>query len=312
MLAATFSEFGGPDVLRLSELPDPAPRAGEVMVRVVAATVNPTDTMMRAGRQAALMTSLKPPYICGQEFAGFIHRVADGVSPFAVGERVIGIVNARRQAGGAYAQYVCVPASSVARLPAGIDLVEAATVPMNGLTAKLCIDAVDMPRGSTVLVTGGAGALGGYVIQLGRNAGFTILADGKDADADLLRRLGAHDVVPRGEQMEAALRRRHPDGVDALVDCALLTDRAAALVRNGGRAVMLRRSNPISDPRLNVRYVNVFDAADGTAALAQLVQHVSTGVLTPRVATRLPISQAAEGHRLVERGGLRGRVVLTF
>ncbi len=101
-----FMEFGGPQVLRLMDLPQPTPATGEVVVRVAASTVNPTDLMMRAGLQAALMTGLVPPYIAGMEFSGHIHNVGDGVSGLTVGQPVMGVVNPRRPAGGAHAQYV--------------------------------------------------------------------------------------------------------------------------------------------------------------------------------------------------------------
>ena len=215
MRAVAFTEYGGPDVLRVMELPEPTATAGEVVLRVVASTVNPTDTLMRAGKQARMMTRLTPPYIAGVEFAGYVHRVGDGATTLSVGQPVMGIVNARRPGGGAHAEYVCVPAASVAPLASTTDLAEAATVPMNGLTAKLTIDLLGLPSGATVLVTGGAGAMGGYAVQLAKHARFNVIADAKDSDVDLLRRLGADDVVPRGNAMDAAIRERFPGGSTA-------------------------------------------------------------------------------------------------
>ena len=312
MLAAAFQEFGGPEVVRTMELPIPGARAGELVVRVAAATVNPTDTLMRAGKQVAMMGGLEPPFVAGMEFAGFVHEVGAGVSDLAAGQPVMGLVNPRRPQRGAHAEYVVAPAHSVAALPASADLVEAATVPMNGLTALMVIEALALPRRSSVLVTGAAGAVGSYVVQLAKREGLTVVADAKPGDVALMRTLGVDEIVPRGDGMDAAVRAAWPQGVDGLVDAALLGQRAATLVREGGVAVTLRRANPIGDPRLIVRHVSVTDRVDDGRALQRLARFLRDGVLTPRVAVRLPAEEAARAHRLVEQGGLRGRVVLTF
>ena len=312
MRAAAFTEFGGPDVFQVIELPAPTAGSGEVVVKVAASTVNPTDTLMRSGKQADLMRELSPPYIDGVEFAGWVHQLGAGVAGFAVGQKVMGIVNARRPGGGAHAEFVCVPADSLAALDASADLVAAATVPMNGLTAKMCVEMLELQPGATILVTGGAGAAGSYAIQIAKQFGLVVIADAKDADAALLRSLGADHVVPRGEGMADAIRRICPNGVDGMIDAALIGDAAAASVRDGGTTVSLRRTHPITDPRVRSLYVMVFNQATNAEALRWLGEMLKTGKLTPRVAARLPMAQAGEAHRLVEQGGLRGRVVLTF
>jgi len=309
MRAAGFTEFGGPDVVRTIELPKPEAGPGEVVVGVVATTVNPTDTLMRAGLQAGMMKGVAPPYVGGVEFAGRVCGPPDGTGPLAQGQAVMGIVDARQRR-GAHAEYVCVPIESVTPLPPGSDVVGAGTVPMNGLTAKMAIQMLGLPPGSTLLVTGGAGAVGGYAIQLAQHAGLAVVADGKEQDRDLLERLGASIVVPRGEAMTAAVRHNFPGGVDGLIDGALLGNLAAALVRDGGGSVSLRRSNPITDPRLLNQAVSVFGRPADTSALRWLAARLAEGVLTPRIAAQLPLNEAAEAHRRVERGSLRGRVVL--
>jgi NADPH:quinone reductase-like Zn-dependent oxidoreductase len=180
MLAVSFEAFGPPDVLEIAERPEPVAEPGGVVVRVAASTVNPTDLMMRAGGQAAMMTQLAPPYVAGMEFSGTIESVGAGVA-FVPGQRVIGVVNPRRPAGGAHAERVAVPAVSVAPVPDGVDLVAAATVPMNALTALLALELVDLEPGQSLLVTGGAGMLGGYVVRLARRAGLTVVANGRDS-----------------------------------------------------------------------------------------------------------------------------------
>ncbi len=312
MRAVAYNQFGGPEVLQVIDLPEPKPGPGEVVVRVRASTVNPVDLLNRSGGFAAVMGDIKPPYVCGVEFAGHVHALGEGVSGLTVGQPVIGIVNARRQGGGAHAEYVRVPAASLAPAPQGVDLSAAATIPMNGLTAKMCLEALDLAPGDTLLVTGGAGAVGGYVIQLAKKAGLTVVADAKESDAPILRNLGVDTVVPRGEGMVAAVRAVCPQGVDGLVDAAILTDRAAPAVRDGGRAATLRRTDVISDPRIQSHVIAVFNQATNTEALTFLAKAAADGALTLRVAKTLDMTQAAEAHRLVGGGGMRGRVVLTF
>jgi NADPH:quinone reductase-like Zn-dependent oxidoreductase len=311
MLAVTFSEFGGPDVLRITEMPEPIPGSGEIVVRVAASPINPTDIMMRSGQQASLMVGLKPPYIAGMEFAGHVHSIGDDVADLSVGQPVMGVVNPRRPAGGAHTQFLCVPAASVAALGQDFDLVVAATVPMNGLTARTALDLLGLRPGNALLVTGAAGVLGGYVIQLAKRDGLVVVADAKEADVKWLREIGADVIVPR-DGMDAAVRQRYPQGVDGVVDTALLADRAGALVRDGGGAVSVRKTHPINDPRLRHHHVAVIQQMSNTVALKQLAELVQDSGLAIRIVARLPMSEAAHAHRVTEEGGLRGRVVLTF
>lgn len=312
MLALAFMAFGGPDVLQVMDLPQPVAKAGELVVRVAASTINPTDLLMRSGQQAALMVGLTPPYVAGMEFAGHIHAIGEGVAELTAGQAVMGVVNPRTPAGGAHAQYVCVPAASVAPLNASADLMSAATVPMNGLTGLAALEALGLRRGETLLVTGGAGFLAGYVIQLAKAEGLTVIADAKHADAERLRGLGVDEVLPRGEAMEAALRLRCPRGVDGLIDTALLGNRAAALVRDGGASASLRKTHPITDARLRNHYISVVEQMRNTVALRRLAELWRKGALTPRLGPCLPMTEAVQAHQLAEQGGLGGRVVLDF
>jgi NADPH:quinone reductase-like Zn-dependent oxidoreductase len=129
-----------------------------------------------------------------------------------------------------------------------------------------------------------------------------VIADAKASDVDALRRLGADVVVPRGDEIYAVVRQRYPNGVDGLIDGALLGERAGALIRDGGSAVTLRTANAIKDPRVRSRYVSALHEMTNTAALIRLTELVSNGVLTPRVAARLPMSAAAKAHEMVEQG----------
>lgn len=312
MHAAAFRGFGGPEALDVLELPRPLAGEGEVVVEVWAATVNPTDLLMLEGRQAARMEGLVPPYVAGMEFAGRVHCLGAGVTGLRPGQAVMGLVNPRRPGGGAQAEFLCVPAASVVPAPENVDLAAAATIPMNGLTAKMCLEALALPAGGVVLVTGAAGAVGGYVIQLAKRAGLRVIADAKDADRERVLASGADEVVPRGPGLPAAVRARCPAGVDGLVDAALMGEPAAALVRDGGATALLRSAQAAGDSRLRQTHIGVMQQARNTSALLWLADRVREGTLTPRVAVRLPMASVREAYQLVQRGGLRGRVLLEF
>lgn len=307
MKAITFDRFGGPEVLTVSDLPDPVPADGEVLVQVAATTVNPTDVMMRSGAQAKMMEGLEPPFIHGMEFSGTILS-GEGL---ALGTPVIGVLNPRTPKRGAAAEKIAVSAKSVAALSPDVDLVAAATVPMNALTAALALEFLGLEEGGTLLVTGGAGMLGGSAIQLGKAAGLTVLANVSDKNADLVCDLGADHILPR-ENFADALHAIAPDGVGGMIDGALIGQEVSSLVRDGGGAVSLRGTYKIGDPRLRVLNVSVLKGMEDTATLQRIADLIGTGGLRPRVAERLSYTDAAKAHQMTEAGGLPGRVVLTF
>ncbi|WP_344612244.1 alcohol dehydrogenase catalytic domain-containing protein [Dactylosporangium salmoneum] len=316
MRAVGFSRFGGPEVLGVVDLPIPRPSAEQAVIRVVAATVNPTDTLFRAGAQADRMVGLPPPFVPGMEFSGVVYAVGESAADepaLRPGDRVMGIVNPRRPGGGAQAEYVAVPVASLAPIPPALAAAPAATLPMNGLTARMAVEALDLGPGATVLVTGGAGAVGGYAIQLARRGGLMVYADAKDEDRELLRSLGASGIVARGAGMVRELRAALPRGVDGVVDAARLGVEVRPAVRDGGTIVSLRNTDVFAGDRtVRHRYVSVTEQIEHTAALAELAGLAAAGELTPRVAACLRPEEAGAAHALVERGGLRGRVVLCF
>ncbi|MDR6858797.1 NADP-dependent oxidoreductase [Variovorax guangxiensis] len=312
MHAVTFDRFGGPEVLRWSDRPRPRAGSTELVIRVAAAAVNPTDALMRSGQQVASMGGLEPPFIPGMEFSGWIEEVGIGSARFEPGQAVMGIVEPRRAQGGAYSEFVCVPEASVVAIPDSFNMAAASTVPMSGLTALLALEALALRPGHTLLVTGGAGAVGGYVIQLAKDAGLHVITDAKDTDRGLLQKLGTDSIVPRGEAMSEAVRTLHPGGVDGLLDAALLGKRAVDLVRDGGTAVFVRRGQEDAETRVRTHVVGVGKHVTRTELLDRLSVLLLQGKLTPRVAVRLPASQAVEAHRRLAKGGLRGRIVLEF
>ena len=311
MRALTFSQFGGPEVLEVLDLPEPQPGPGQVRVRVSAATVNPTDIGFRSGGQAAQQNNLRPPYIPGMEMAGVVDAVGSG-SSWQVGDQVMAIVIPRRPEGGAMAEQVVVPSDSVARVPEGSSLEEAATLPMNGLTVRRALDLLALKTGHTLAVTGAAGAVGGYAVELGVNEGLRIIAVAGAADEALLKKMGAEAVVPRGEDAAQRIREVVPEGVDGLLDAAVIGAPILPAIRDGGALAAVRAFQGETERGIAIHQVRVSDYAENQAALDHLGQLVAQGKLTLRVAETFPPERAGEAHSKLQAGGVRGRLLVTF
>ena len=312
MRAVALSRFGGPEVLEVIEREAPEPGPGEVRVRVAAATINPTDVGLRDGTFAERYAQLPPPWTPGMELSGEIDALGEG-SDWELGQRVIAIVLPARPQGGAQAELVVVPAASVAPAPTGASFEEAATLPMNGLTVRYALDMLALAPGATLAVTGSAGAVGGYAVELGKREGLTIIADAAPADEALVRGLGADVVVPRGDlAMATAIREAYPDGVDAVIDAALLGPPILLAVRDGGQLIAVRPFAGETERGIDIKLVLVGDYATNQPALRELSRQAGAGELTLRLAESFAPERAADAHRALEAGGVRGRLVISF
>ena len=311
MRAVGFYEFGGPEVLQVLDLPEGQPGTGQVRVRVHAATVNPTDTLLRNGSRAQALRAITAPHVPGMDVAGVIDAIGPGTTTdLAVGDQVMAMVDNQGSHGG-YRESIVLSADAVAPIPEGVSLVEAATLPMNGLTARQTLDQLALQAGQTLAVTGAAGCYGGYVIQLAKQAGLRVIADASPADEALVRSFGADVVVPRGADIAAQIRRVIPQGVDGLADGSYQSEQAIGAVRDGGSFATVRgwsmQERGIVCHATWVRQYN--HRAD---VLRQLRQDVHKGLITLRVAATYAPEQAGEAHRRLEAGGTRGRLVLVF
>lgn len=293
--------FGGPEVLRIAERPRPAAGRGEVVVRIEATAVNPTDVAARTGAHRRRMPDLQPPFVLGWDVAGMIDDPGD--AEFEPDAPVLGMIPWVQTGGrvGAYAQAAALDSAWLVPRPAELEPVTAATVPLNALTARQALDLIAAPPGSTVLITGASGAVGGFATQLAARDGLRVLAVCSEGDEQWVRGLGASEVIPRGAPIG--------DRVDALLDAVPVGALALACVRDGGVALFTRRIADLPEDR-GVRYEMPLVRADA-AMLAELTLQVASGRLRTRVARTLDLAEAAEAHRLLERGGLRGKVVLT-
>ena len=311
MRAVGFFEFGGPEVLQLLDLPEVQPGLGQLRVRVHAATVNPTDTLLRNGSRAQALGGIQPPFVPGMDVAGVIDAIGAGTeTDLAIGDAVMAMVDNQGSHGG-YRESIVLSADAMTRIPDGVSLVQAATLPMNGLTARQTLDQLALQPGQTLAVTGAAGCYGGYVIQLAKQAGLRVIADASPADEALVRSFGADTVVPRGDDIAAQIRKVVPQGVDGLADGSYQRDLAIGAVRDGGGFAAVRgwskQERGVVCHVISVRRYN--HRAD---LLRQLRQDVHQGVLTLRVAATYAPEQAGDAHRRLEAGGTRGRLVIVF
>jgi NADPH:quinone reductase-like Zn-dependent oxidoreductase len=303
-------EFGGPERLRVFEVPEPHVRDGEVRIRVVAVAVNPTDVGVRSGLRDP--QGAPPPYVPGMDAAGVVDEVGEG-SPWRIGDRVMAMALPLSEHGGAYVEHLVGPWESMAPIPENADLVHAAALPMNGLTALQCLELLHLGPDDTLAVTGAAGTLGNYLVQLGEHAGLRVIADAAPKDRELVASLGPDEIVERGEDVADRIRALAPHGVDGLVDASVQRGQVVRAVRDGGGFVSVR--GWAGEPERDVLFHRATVSRDyphSQAKLETLRRFAEDGVLTLRVADVLPVEQAAEAHRRLEAGGVRGRIILTF
>lgn len=310
MRAVGIAEFGGPEVLHVIELPTPAPASGEVRIRVRAAGVNPADRNTRTGVWADPPDV--PVYVPGMEVAGDLEEISPGTqTDLVVGDRVMAFVVPRGTHGG-YAEQIVLPAESVVRAPSGSTYPEAASLPMCGLTARKALDALELRPGQVVAVTGAAGAVGGFAVQLAKADGLRVVADSAASDVGLVKFLGADVVVSRGQRFAQAVRDKIPAGVDGAVDAAGLDAALIDAVADNGRASTLRGFQ--GEMARGVTFVPVMSSIyhRDHAALELLRRQAEAGEITLRVSEVFAMDHADEAHRRLDAGGVRGRLVISF
>jgi NADPH:quinone reductase-like Zn-dependent oxidoreductase len=308
--AVVITKPGDLDVLEVVDHPARKPGPGEVRIAVKAAAVNPTDISLRQRGGG----DLPAPWTPGMDAAGVVESVGPDIDRLRVGDDVMAAVSPRRPEGGAQQELLVAPAASVVPIPDGATLVQAATLPMNGLTAQSGLELLGLKPGDTLAVTGGAGLLASYVIPLAKEQGLRVIADAKPEDEELVRSFGADVVVPRGQGFTDAVLEAAPDGVDGLYDTALLRRAAFPAIRDNGQIVVVRGwdGDEVEDRGIRVHPVAVTRVLDRTDWLEELRTLASDGRIQLRVAAEFPPEQIADAERLMDAGGLRGRAVIVF
>ena len=297
--AAVVRTPGGPDSIEFIDVPVAEPGPGEVRVRIAAAAVNPVDLAVAGGVFHAMGLVNQPDHTgLGWDFAGTVAAAGPGVD-LAAGTRVAGLVDGFDRDYGTYAEQLIVPATNLAVVPDGLDLAAASTVPLNALTAAQILDLLgDAPAdGNRLLVTGAAGAVGGYVAALAPDRGWQVTGLARAEDEDFVRSLGA------------GFTAQAEPGWDAVADGAVMQEKALALVRDGGAFVGVQPSAKLPAER-GIKVDAVVVHPDDPR-LANLLARIASGELAARVHAVVPLDQVADAHRAAAKGGLRGRYVLT-
>ena len=287
---------GGPDSIEIIDVPVAKPGPGQVRVEIAGAAVNPVDLALAAGVFHELGLIDQPDHTgLGWDFAGTVTAAGPDVD-LPVGSRVAGLVAGFNRDFGTYAEQLVLPVRDTALVPDGLDLVSAATVPLNGLAAAQIVDLLGDGGGRRLLVTGAAGAVGGYAVSLAQDRGWRVTGLARAQDEEFVRGLGADFTAEAGP------------GWDAVADGAVLQEQGVILVRDGGLFVGVQPGAAPADERgITVRVVET--EPDG-ARLAELLDATASGRLPARVHAVLPLDQVAKAHRAVAKGGVRGRYVL--
>jgi NADPH:quinone reductase len=312
MRAVGFFAHGRPEELQVVEVPEVHAGPGEVRIRVGAATVNPSDILTRNGFRAEQQKGEPTPYVPGTELAGIIDEIGSGVPDrLKVGDPVMAIMMPKGSY-GAYREQVVLDARAVVRAPAARSHAEACTLPMNGLTARMSLDLLKLSSGQVIAVTGAAGAYGGYVVQIAKADGLTVIADASEKDEAFVSSLGADIVVRRGDDVASRFRSHFPDGVDGVADGAVLNELVIPAVRDGGAYTSVRRFVGTPQRDINFTATWVSEYLHEWEKLDRLRQLVEAHKITLRVAEVYPAEKAADAHRRLEARGTIGRLVIQF
>ena len=322
MYAMIITNTGGPDVLHYGELPTPVPQANEVLIQVACAGVNPADWKNRQG----LLAAFRPyffPYVIGFDAAGVVAAVGADVSDFKPGDRVFTPTNHGQGGQGSYAQFTLANQDRVARIPDSLGFEQAAALPVAALTAwQALFDRGGLVAGQTVLIHGGAGGLGGFAVQFARWAGARVAATCSTANVEYLQGLGVARVIDyRRGDISQAIHAWEPQGLDFLLDAvgvSTLPD-ALDLVKSGGTLVSIptlvddgdfAAAAAAAQAKGVTRIFSTMSDSNCAATLRTIAALLADGKIALPPIRVLPLTEAAEAHRIIQSGHNRGKLVL--
>jgi len=309
MRAVRLAEFGVENI-RVDEVADPLPAAGEVLIATEAATINPADAAVVSGAAAAgFPPSIRAPYTPGWDLTGRVVALGAGVDNALRDARVVGFSPWFEAGHGTQASRVALPVSNIGVAPDGLPAVQLTTVGLNGLTAWRAIDELNPVAGETLVITGAAGSVGGFALELAIARGVRVIAAVRERDRDALLALGASDVVASEDgDLATTVRRILPDGADALFDTASFAGASLGAIRDGGRYVT---STDAPASERGITTTKIYGRADAPA-LATLIEMAAAGRLHTPVARTFDMSDARAAYKEFASGPHRGRIVLTF
>ncbi|WP_188712404.1 NADP-dependent oxidoreductase [Microbacterium faecale] len=309
MRAATQHSLGGPEVLEIVEVPRPEPRPNEVLVRVHAASLNPTDWKHRAN--GGFLGA--PPFVLGWDLSGVVEAVGVGVTRFRPGDEVFGMLP-YPFGHAAHAEYVAAPARVFARKPETLDHVQAAALPLVSLTAwQALVENADLGPGQRVLIHAAAGGVGHVAVQIAKARGAHVIGTASGAKHDVLRELGVDEAIDYTSQDVSEVA----EGVDVVLDTigGETSTRSLRTLRPGGIVVSLL---PVGSEgffheaeRLGVRAARML-VDSSRADLQSIAKLVDGGLMRPMIAETVPLERIADGHRLGDTGRTTGKIVVTM
>jgi NADPH:quinone reductase-like Zn-dependent oxidoreductase len=302
MKAAFIEQYGGPEVIKYGDLPDPVAAPGTVVIDVVAATVNGADWKVRVGQYK----QSKFPFALGRDFSGVISAVGEGVTDLKVGDKVFGVCEAGQE--GAYAEKIAVKAAIVAKKPAGLSHVNAAALALTGLTALSAIeDTLKLQPGETILIQGGAGGVAGFAIQLAKHMGARVITTASAANHDYVLGLGADEIIDYNTKDFTQV----VTGCDAVFDTVGgdVAQKSFAVLKPGGRAAFIASGAQAPKPdRDDVASLRPPVGRD-RRHLERIVELFQAGAIRPPEVKLYRLSEAADAHRLSESRHFRGKLV---
>lgn len=304
MKAITYSEYGNPDVLELTEQPMPKVGPGMVLVKVKAASVNPVDWKIMAGYLDSFM-DLQFPAIPGWDVAGVVDSVGIDAPHFKPGDEVISYGRKDYVHGGSFAEYIALPERLLARKPGSLDWNQSAGLPLAGLTAFQVLNRLGLKAGETVLIHGGSGGVGSLGVQIAVALGARVIATASERNHEFLKSLGA-EAVAYGEGLSDRVRALSPAGVDVVADFAGGNLEATLKVLSEGG-----RHASIADSEVEAHGGTWMWVNPVGAELQQLADLVDEHKIRVEVAEALPLAKAADAFRLNMEGHTRGKIVLT-
>lgn len=304
MKAAYFMRNGGPEVMEYGEVPDPVAGPGQILVDVHAASVNGADWKVRSGRHAPTTAF---PYIPGRDFSGVVSALGSGVSDFKLGDEVFAVSEVTGEA--CYAEKVAIDAAIVARKPAKLTHVEAASLALIGLTALVSIeDTLKLKAGETILIQGGAGGVASFAVQVAKHIGARVVTTASAVNHDYLRSLGADEIIDYNTQDFTKV----VSGVDAVFETVgggEVVERSFSVLRPGGRAAFIGSGQTAPIPsRSDVISLRPKVGRD-RAHLERIVELVECGAVRVPEIKVYSLSEAADAHRVSEGRHLRGKLV---
>ncbi len=307
MKAIRIHNYGGPEVLTLEDAPTPTPKAGEVLVKIHAASVNPVDWKIREGKMKDFIPT-QFPAILGSDFAGVIEAVGPDVTDWRVGQAVFG---APAQGSGAYAEYAAAPSQTLAEKPKNVDFAQAASLPVAALTAwQGLFDHGRLAAGQSVLIHGAAGGVGMFAVQFAKWKGAKVYATAGKDDLEWARELGADTVI---DYQNARFEDSAKD-VDLVFDLigGETQTRSFAVIKSGGALIATAQPPaPDAGKDRNIR-AEMMDMKPATAALKQVIDLLSEGKIKTFIGATFPLAETRQAQELSQNGHVRGKIVLNI